>query len=151
MTRWERQTYTDADVTRLCVKCADTPQSIRWCNMNKAQVSLFVFGLYMVCVVGLGFMLIPLFILNLFGLSAGDDVWIRVVGMLASIVGGYYILAVRARLDRFIPWTVAMRYYAAAFMVLLVVLGKVGPALLLFAAVDAGAATWTWFALRSSK
>lgn len=119
--------------------------------MNRAQISLFVFGMYMVFVVGLGFMLIPMFILNIFGLSAGDDVWIRFVGMLASIIGGYYILAVRAEMDRFIPWTVAMRYYAAAFMVLIVVLGKLGPALLLFAAIDASAATWTWFALRSAK
>lgn len=119
--------------------------------MNKAQLSLFVFGLYMVCAVGLGFILTPIFILNFFGLSAGDDVWIRVGGMLASIIGCYYILAARARLDRFIPWTVAMRYYAAAFMVLLVLLGKVGQALLLFAAIDAGAATWTWFAVRSVK
>jgi hypothetical protein len=120
-------------------------------RMNKAQRSLFVFGLYMIFVVGFGFMLIPMFILNLFGLSAGDDVWIRFVGMLASIIGGYYILAVRAEMDRFIPWTVAMRYYAAAFMVLIVVLGKLGPSILLFAAIDASAATWTWFALRSAK
>jgi hypothetical protein len=119
--------------------------------MNKAQLSLFYFGLYMVFVVGLGFMLIAMFILNLFGLSAGDDVWIRVVSLLASIIGGYYILAVRAGLDRFIPWTVAMRYYAAAFMVLMVVLGKIAPALLMFTAIDAGSATWTWFAIRSAK
>jgi hypothetical protein len=119
--------------------------------MNKAQFSLLIFGLYMVLVVGFGFMLVPMMILNLFGLSAADDVWIRVVGMLASIIGGYYILVVRAGLDQFIPWTIAMRYYAAAFMALFVVLGKVGPALLLFAAIDASAATWTWFALRSAK
>ena len=104
--------------------------------MNHARLSLFVFGLYMVFVVGLGFMLMPMFILNLFGLSAGDDAWIRFVGMLASIIGGYYILAVRAELDRFLPWTVAMRYYAAAFMVLMVVLGKLGTGVLLFAAIE---------------
>jgi hypothetical protein len=34
-------------------------------------------------------------------------------------------------------------------MVLFVVLGKIGLGMLLFAAVDAAAATWTWFALRS--
>ena len=62
-----------------------------------------------------------------------------------------YILAVRAGLDRFIPWTVAMRYYAAAFMVLMVVLGKITPALLMFTAIDAGSATCTWFAIRSAK
>jgi len=88
--------------------------------MQKARFSLLIFGWYMVVVVGLGFMLFPMLILNLFGLSAGDDVWIRFVGMLASIIGGYYLLVVRAEIDRFIPWTVAMRYYAAAFMVLMV-------------------------------
>jgi hypothetical protein len=119
--------------------------------MNKAQLSLFVFGLYMVFVVGLGFMVIPMFILGLFGLSAGDDVWIRFVGMLASIIGGYYILVARSQLDRFIRWTVPMRYYAAAFMVLIVALGKMWPSLLLFAAIDASAATWTWLAVRSAK
>jgi len=35
--------------------------------MNKARFSLLVFGLYMIFVVGLGFMLIPPFVLNLFG------------------------------------------------------------------------------------
>jgi hypothetical protein len=119
--------------------------------MNKAQISLFVFGLYMIFVVGLGFMLVPMFVLNLFGLSAGDDAWIRMVGMLASIIGAYYVLASRAGLDRFIPWTVPGRYFAAAFMVLIVVLGKLGPALLLFAAIDAIAATWTLVAVRSAK
>ena len=60
--------------------------------MNKARLSLFVFGLYMLFVVGLGFMLMPMFILNLFGLSAGDDVWIRFVGMLAAMGPAYYCL-----------------------------------------------------------
>ena len=109
--------------------------------MHKAQLSLFVFGLYMVFMVGLGFILINIFILDLFWLAAGDDVWIRFVGMLASIICCYYILVVRAQLNCFIPWAVAMRYYTAALMVLIVVLGKIGQALLLFAAIDAGAAT----------
>ena len=37
--------------------------------------------------------------------SLKDDVWIRFVGMLASIIGGYDILVARAGLDRFIPCT----------------------------------------------
>jgi hypothetical protein len=117
--------------------------------MSKAGLSLFVFGLYMVLVVGLGFMIAPHFVLSMFGLSAGDDVWIRMVGMLASIIGVYYLLVVRARLEAFFKWTVPGRYYAACFMVLMFALGKVGPAILLFAAADAVAATWTLIALRS--
>ena len=117
--------------------------------MSKAGLSLFVFGLYMVLIVGLGFMIAPHLVLSMFGLSAGDDVWIRMVGMLASIIGAYYILVVRAGLEVFFKWTVPGRYYAACFMALMFALGKVGPAILLFAAVDAAAATWTLIALRS--
>lgn len=119
--------------------------------MNNARFSLMVFGFYMTCVVGLGFIFIPMPILHLFGLSAGDGVWVRVVGMLASIIGFYYLLAVRAGLDQIIPWTVPGRYFAAAFMAILVAIKLVGPGLLLFAAVDAAGATWTWLALRSTK
>lgn len=131
---WRRRTYA----------------SERVCNMKNARLSMWVFGFYMVFVVGLGFMFIPMVILDFFQLPAGDDIWIRFVGMLASILGIYYILVARSQLDRFIPWTVPTRYYAASFMVLMVVLGKLGPSLLLFAAIDAIAATWTWLALRTA-
>jgi hypothetical protein len=119
--------------------------------MSKAKLSVFVFGLYLTFFVGLGFMLAPHVLLNLVGLSAGDDFWIRFAGMLASIIGAYYLLAARAGIERFYLWTVPARYYAAAFMLLMVVLGKIGSVLLLFAAIDAASATWTWIALRSSR
>ena len=116
--------------------------------MSKARLSLFIFGLYMVFIAGCGFMFMPHFLLGLFGLSAGDDIWIRFVGMLASIVGIYYLLAVHANLERFFVWSVSIRYYAVAFMVLMVGLGKVGAPILAFAAIDALGATWTWILLR---
>ena len=117
-------------------------------GMSKARFSLFIFGLYMVFIAGCGFMFMPHFLLGLFGLSAGDDIWIRFVGMLASIIGIYYLLAVHANLERFIVWTIPLRYYAAAFMVLMLILGKVGAPILVFAAVDALGATWTWISLK---
>lgn len=43
-----------------------------------------------------------------------------------------------------------MRVHAAAFMEVIVARGKTAPSLLLFAATDAAAATWTWFALRET-
>ncbi len=117
--------------------------------MSKAGVSVFVFGLYMVVIVGLGFMILPHWSLSTFGLSTVDDIWIRMMGLLASIIGIYYLLAVRARMEVFFKWTVPARYYAVCFMVLMFVLGKIGPTILLFAAIDAACATWTLVALRS--
>lgn len=119
--------------------------------MSNVRLSLLIFGFYMAFVVGVGFMFIPLQILQLFGLTAGDDVWIRFVGMMASIIGFYYIQAARSALGGFAPWTVIGRYYAAAFMVLLVVLGMVGQGVMIFAAIDFAGATWTWLGLRSAK
>ena len=116
--------------------------------MDKAGKSLFVFGLYMIFIVGMGFIFMPTFILNMFGLKYGDDTWIRFVGLLASIIGVYYIVAVRAKLNQLFIWTVWMRYYAAVFMVTLLILGKVGVPILIFASIDAIAATWTLLSLK---
>jgi hypothetical protein len=118
--------------------------------MHKAQRSLFVFGLYMVFVVDLGFMLIPMFILNLFGLSAGDDVWIRFVGMLASIIGVYSILVVRAKLDHYFMdgcYALLRRCFHGADGCV----GQDWPKFIAVCRYYAGAATWTWFAVRSAK
>jgi len=63
--------------------------------MNAARQSLFVFGLSMIFVFGIGFMLFPRPLLALLGLTVGDDVWIRFVGMLVSIIGLYYVQVAR--------------------------------------------------------
>lgn len=60
--------------------------------MSKATVSIFVFGVYAM-IAGLGFLLIPNLVLPVFGLPETTEVWIRVVGLLAFFVGGYYITA----------------------------------------------------------
>ena len=116
--------------------------------MTKSETSLFVFGLYLIVIVGLGFIFMPTTVLDMFGLKYGDDTWPRFVGMLASIIGAYYIIAVRTKLQPMFIWTVWMRYYAATFMVAMLLFGKIGTAVLLFAAIDAAGATWTLMMLK---
>ncbi|MCL6285353.1 hypothetical protein M3P21_17625 [Ruegeria sp. 2012CJ41-6] len=116
-----------------------------------SKFTMQVFGIYMVVVAGLGLMLMPFFLLGLFGLSAGDGVWIRMVGMLASIIGGYYLLAARADAKQLYGWSVWMRLYAGAFMIVLFVAGMLGAGILLFAAIDICAALWTRSCLRKEQ
>lgn len=116
--------------------------------MDKAERSLFVFGLYLIVIVGLGFIFVPSFVLDLFTLKYGDDTWTRFVGLLASIIGVYYLVAARAKLHPMYLWTVRMRYYAAAFMIALLIFGKVGLPIVVFAAIDAAGATWTLLSLK---
>lgn len=117
--------------------------------MTRAALSVYMYGLYAIMGIGLPFLLIPHFALGLVGLAAGDDVWIRFVGVLAGVLGAFYIAAVLTHTSRLFAWSVPARYGAAVFMAAMVVLGKIGLALLLFAAFDALTASITWLAIRA--
>ena len=119
--------------------------------MTRAALSVYMYGLYLVSGVALPFLLIPHFTLAMFGLSAGDDIWIRFVGVLSGVIGSFYIATVLTRAERMLAWSVPARYATATFMAVMVALGKVGMALLLFAALDALTASLTWVAIRADE
>jgi hypothetical protein len=115
--------------------------------MSPAARSLQVFGAYLM-LLALVLLLSPNTLLGLFGIPATDDVWIRVVGMLVGFLGYYDWQAARAELRTFFVWSIPVRLSVPVFFAAFVVLGMAPPALLLFGAVDAAAALWTWSALR---
>ena len=117
--------------------------------MTRAQLSVYMFGLYLISGIALPLIFIPHFSLGLFGLSAGDGMWVRYVGVLAGVIGAFYIAAVLTRTDIMLGWTVPARYATATFICVMVALGKVGLTLLLFAALDALTASITWIAIRA--
>lgn len=120
--------------------------------MGSPGLSLKVFGLYLILVPGLGLAIMPHQILDMFGLSHGPDLWLpRMVGVLAGIIGGYYLVAVKHQLVPLFVWSVRMRLLAAAVMCAIWGLGEVEAGILLFAAVDVAGATWTALALRSEQ
>lgn len=119
--------------------------------MSKAALSVYMYGLYLLGGVALPFLIIPHFTIGLFGLSAGDDMWIRFVGLLAGTTGGFYVAAVLTHTTKFFAWTVPARYLSATFMGVMVALGKVGLGLLLFAALDAFTASLTWLVIRADQ
>lgn len=115
--------------------------------MNKAALSVRVFGIYLI---GLGawLLLAPNVLLQLFGMAATDEVWIRVVGMLVGFLGTYYVRAAAVRFTSFFAWTIPVRMSVLGFFGAFVLLGLAPPVLLLFALVDAAGALWTWRTLR---
>ena len=107
-----------------------------------------VFAAYMIGINGFGLMLVPHLILSLFGIHAGDELFVRLVGLLAFIIGVNQIIMVKTGAVELVRASVWLRFFAAAFMVALVVLHFAPPALILFAFVDAAGAAWTHFALK---
>lgn len=118
--------------------------------MHPAAASIKYFGLYVV-VTGIGLMLAPGLVFAPLGIAAPTEVWIRVVGALALVLGYYYWVCGNANVVAFFQATVRGRVAFAVLMVLLIVLFAAPMQLLLFAAVDLAGAAWTAWALRQSQ
>lgn len=115
--------------------------------MKSAPRSLTVFGLYMMLGPGIGLMVMPEPLLNLFGLSHGGHFWaVRVVGLLAFIIGSYQFFIAKHQLKSLYRITVAQRYFAALVFIGLWAAGEAEVAIILFAAIDVLGATWTLYA-----
>lgn len=118
--------------------------------MKESAKSVFYFGIYLLAV-GCTLLVVPNLLLGAFGISPAEDVWVRVVGMLALILGGYYITAARNSLEAFFQMTVYLRSSVILFFGAFVALGMVEPPLLLFGLIDLLGAGWTELALRKEK
>ena len=115
--------------------------------MTRGARSVFVFALYLF-VLGVTLLVVPNLLLALFELPQTGEVWIRVVGMLVTLLGFYYLQAARNELKAFFLATVFGRFAVLMFFIGFVVLGFAPPVLILFAVIDVAGALWTGLCLR---
>lgn len=121
-------------------------------NWRSTPWSILLFGIYLMLIPGIGLMLLPELLLDLFQLRHGDDYWTaRMMGVLAFIIGAYYYYIAQLRVEALYPITVRLRSLAALSMVVLWVVGEVEIAILLFAAVDTSGALWTAWTLTQTN
>jgi len=116
--------------------------------MSNSARSVSVFGIYLI-VSGLSFILIPNEILPLFGFPATTEVWIRMVGLLATILGMYFLYSVRHDDRLFYRVTVYGRLMFFTGVTAFASLGWGSPMLVLFGLIDLAGAAWTWLSLRT--
>ena len=115
--------------------------------MTPAARSVNVFGSYLL-VLGAILLVAPNPFLQLVRLPPTTEVWIRIVGMLVAILGIYYRIAAAANLAPFFLATVLVRASVPLFLLGFTLAGWVEWPLMLYGAIDAGGALWTWKALR---
>ena len=119
--------------------------------MKSVTTSLKVFGIYMILIPGIGLMTVPEFMLDLFKLSHGEELWLpRMIGLLAFIIGIIDYSIANYQLDKMYKLTVLLRYLAAVFMIGLWITGEVEIMILLFAGIDAIGATWTILTIKNT-
>jgi hypothetical protein len=118
--------------------------------MNQTYTSISVWGVLML-VFGTSYLLFPNFFLPLFGMPPTFDGWIRVVGLLITILGGYYLYGARQQDLVFCRVTIPGRLAFAVGLAALAALGFLPKPVLILAAVDLFGALWTWQTMRLSQ
>ena len=109
--------------------------------MNTPYRSLYSFGIYAV-LAGLTFFLYPA-IFDLMGLPAILDGWARLVGLLAFVVGCYYLVNASSGYRPFARATIIVRLGFAAGVLFLFLSKEMPAAILPFGIIDILAALWT--------
>ena len=115
--------------------------------MNPADLSIFVFGIYIVVVVGCGFVFMPNVVLPMFKLPKTNEPWIRILGFIVALLGVYYINAALHGLTAFHWSTVWGRFAVLAFFIILSALKQTKPTIIIFGVIDSAGAVWTLLTL----
>ena len=109
--------------------------------MKNWQTSLYGQIAYM-AFTGAGFLLMPQMVAGLLHLGPAEEVWIRVVGLVALLLCTYYYAAIKNEALWFARTTVWGRYgFCLALSGLALMFGL--PMLIAVAALEAGLAVWT--------
>jgi len=116
--------------------------------MSAAGRSVFVFGIYQL-VLGIVTVVVPGWLLSVFGLPGSTDVWIRAFGVLVLVIGFYDLQAGRKNLNDYYLWSIIARAAVFLFFIAFFLLGFMKPILIAFGAIDLIGAVWTLLALQT--
>lgn len=114
--------------------------------MKSAVLTIKVFGTYVV-VTGLGLMLIPALWLAPLGFPPPNEIWVRVLGLVACVLGFYYWACALANARSFFVASVYGRCIFCAGCIGLVALASAPWQIAIFGVIDAAGAVWTKVAL----
>jgi hypothetical protein len=116
--------------------------------MSKSAKTVQIFSFYLF-IVGLELTFIPGFFTKTVQLPEAHEPYIRVVGILAFILGFYYYQSARNDLTPFLKATIGGRliYFVGAIGLVLTQIAP--PAFVVFGLIDLLGAVWTWRILKS--
>ena len=115
-------------------------------DLRHAAISLTVFGAYLL-VLSVTLMTVPNALLAVFGISPTQEPWIRIVGLLAGLIGFLYVRYAPHADRAFCKLTVQARASVVLFFLAFVLFTSAPWQLLLFGMLDLAGAGWTWWAL----
>jgi len=118
--------------------------------MSNAARSIYVFGIYLIVIGGI-LMGSPNTLLSMLGIAPTSEPWIRIMGMLVMVIGMLDVACARTEQTGFFRATVYTRTFALICFVAFAAMGIAPSILILFGAIDAAGALWTYSALRVNR
>lgn len=116
--------------------------------MSRSAVSAKVFAVYLFCA-GTLLATAPNLLLALLQVAPTSEVWIRVLGVVAFMIGVYAWVAAAHNFTPFLVASVYTRGVVFAAFATFVALGFASPAILLFGVADLLGGLWTHWALKA--
>ena len=117
-------------------------------TMSKSAFSAKVFAVYLF-ILGPILILAPNFLLSVFGIASTSEVWIRVVGVLAFMLGVYVWVAAKHDNRPFLEASVYTRTFVFVVLATFAIMGLGSPMLALFGVIDLCGGIWTYCALKA--
>ena len=118
--------------------------------MAPAAFTIKAFGIYVVAT-GIGLTLAPNLVLAPLGVPEAREVWLRMLGALAIVVGYYYLASAAGNARAFFVATVKGRFLFFALGIGLILFANAPWQVLLFGLVDVAGAVWTHLALKAEE
>lgn len=115
--------------------------------MTAAAKSVYYFSFYLL-IMSIALLCIPNVLLTTFGMPTTDEVWIRVVGLLAGLLAVYYFISAKHNYIYFIKATVFTRIAVIVCFTIFVLLKLAHPMLIVFGTIDLLGAFWTYTSLK---
>jgi len=116
--------------------------------MKSTAKSIFYYSFYMMGM-GLSLLFIPNLVLDIFGFSPTNDIWIRILGLLSFCAGMLYFYCGRTNQMGFFRISVPERIIFFLGIVGIVLFLPANPLLILIGSVDLFGAIWTALTLRN--
>lgn len=115
--------------------------------MTPAARSVYVFGFYLL-VVGTILTVFPNTLLSIIGVAETTEVWIHLLGVVAFVLGLYYVFMAPTNHFLFFILSVYARITVFIWFVIFIIIKLAPVELLPFGVIDLAGAIWTYMALR---
>lgn len=116
--------------------------------MSKSAFSIKVFAVYLF-IAGALLAIVPNVLLSILFIPQSSEVWIRVIGVIAFMIGIYGWDAATHEAKSFFVTSVYTRCIVFVAFTVFAALGLGSPMIILFGFADLAGGIWTYFALRA--